>query len=66
MSFDKDTALRDAGPGLFDLDVPASWRVGREAVNGGYVAALLTRALAAVVADAARRPRSLTVHYPAG
>jgi acyl-CoA thioesterase len=66
MSFDADTALRSAGPGLFDLDVPASWRVRSGAVNGGYVAAVLTRGLAAVVADAGRRPRSLTVHYVAG
>jgi acyl-CoA thioesterase len=31
--------------------------------NGGYVAALLMRALIATVGDAARPPRSLTVHY---
>ncbi len=37
-----------------------------EGVNGGYVAAVVTRALEVVVADPERRPRSLTVHYLAG
>jgi acyl-CoA thioesterase len=31
--------------------------------NGGYVAAVVLRALAAAVADPTRTPRSLTVHY---
>ncbi len=65
MSFDADTALHPAGPGTFDLDVPERWRVGRGATNGGFIAALFTRALQAVVAEPGRRPRSLTVHYPA-
>jgi acyl-CoA thioesterase len=66
MGFDADTALRAAGPGEFDLDVPDHWRVGWGGVNGGYVAAVVTRAMEAVVADPERRPRSLTVHYVAG
>jgi acyl-CoA thioesterase len=33
--------------------------------NGGYVAALVLRALGLAVADPARAPRSLTVHYTA-
>lgn len=66
MGFDEDTALAVGAPGVFDLDVPAHWRVARGAVNGGYVAAVVTRALEAVVADPDRRPRSLTVHYLAG
>jgi acyl-CoA thioesterase len=66
MGFDDDIALRAAGPGAFDLDVPAHWRVAHGATNGGYLAAVITRALEATVADPARRPRSLTVHYVAG
>jgi acyl-CoA thioesterase len=66
MGFDEDTALRSTGPGAFEVDVPARWRVGHGATNGGYVAAVITRALEAAVADPARRPRSLTVHYLAG
>jgi len=65
-SFDADTALRAAGPGRYDLEVPEHWRVGWGGVNGGYVAAVVTRALEATVADPGRRPRSLTVHYVAG
>jgi acyl-CoA thioesterase len=66
MGFDTDIELRDGDPAAFDLDVPAHWRVGRGATNGGYIAAVLTRAVERVVADPARRPRSLTVHYLAG
>ena len=63
MGFDTDIALRDAGNAAFDLDVPAHWRIGRGTTNGGYVAAVFTRAMERTVADPARRPRSLTVHY---
>jgi acyl-CoA thioesterase len=66
MGFDADIALRPDGPGVFDLDVPAHWSVGRGATNGGYVAAALTRALEEAVGDPTRLPRSLTVHYLAG
>jgi acyl-CoA thioesterase len=66
VSFDEDIALRPAGPGDFDLEVPEHWRVARGATNGGYVAAVITRALEASVTDPARVPRSLTVHYLAG
>jgi len=63
MGFDTDIALRDAGRLVFDLDVPAHWGVGRGATNGGYVAAVITSAMQRVVAEPARHPRSLTVHY---
>ncbi len=65
MGFDADIALREAGTGTFDLDVPGSWRVARHATNGGYVAAVITGALVAL-AGTSRSPRSLTVHYLAG
>lgn len=63
MGFDADIALRPAGPGAYDLDVPAHWAIGRGATNGGYVAAVITRALEEAVGDPDRAPRSLTVHY---
>lgn len=63
MSFDADIAVRQDSPGTFDLDVPAHWQVGRGTTNGGYVAAVITRALEEAVGDPGRFPRSLTVHY---
>jgi len=66
--FDRDTAVRavepsDAGPGVHEGVIDRGWWVVR-GPNGGYVAALLLRALAAEV-PAERAPRSLTVHYTA-
>jgi len=65
--FDRDTAVRlqqDAGPErVFAADVSPNWRAGR-GPHGGYLAAMLLRALIETVADEARAPRSLTIHYP--
>jgi acyl-CoA thioesterase len=63
MGFDADIALRPAGSGAFDIDVPAHWTIARAATNGGYVAAAMTRALGEAVGDPDHLPRSLTVHY---
>lgn len=60
-AFDRDTALRRVGD-RFELEVPAGWRIGG-GINGGYVAAVVTRALEQTVADPERHPRSLTLHY---
>ncbi len=72
--FDRDTAVwRDTDPIqpehpavgeriVFGGQVAADWRAGR-GPHGGYLAAMLLRALIASVADAAREPRSLTIHY---
>ncbi|HXM54097.1 MAG TPA: thioesterase family protein [Candidatus Dormibacteraeota bacterium] len=65
MGFDTDIELRQAAPDTFDADVPAHWRVGRGATNGGYLAAVITRALERAVADPERHARSLTIHYTA-
>jgi acyl-CoA thioesterase len=43
---------------------PPGWRAGR-GPHGGYLAAILLRALIATVDDPARTPRSLTIHYAA-
>jgi acyl-CoA thioesterase len=47
---------------LFDADISPDWRAGR-GPHGGYLAAMLLRALTETVADAQRAPRSLTIHY---
>jgi acyl-CoA thioesterase len=46
----------------FLADVSPDWRAGR-GPHGGYLAAILLRALVETVADPARAPRSLTIHY---
>jgi acyl-CoA thioesterase len=71
--FDHDTAVHrlDAqGPDKhhhhdevsFLAEVSPAWRAGR-GPHGGYLAAMLLRALIETVADPARTPRSLTIHY---
>jgi acyl-CoA thioesterase len=73
--FDRDTAVRrvrDGGPdgerpeqaprAVFAAEVSPEWRAGR-GPHGGYLAAMLLRALIEAVADPLRVPRSLTIHY---
>jgi acyl-CoA thioesterase len=65
--FDAETAVQSAGDGAFTAAMDESWWVHR-GPNGGYLAAVILRALSVAVDDPARSPRSLTVHYanPAG
>jgi acyl-CoA thioesterase len=51
-----------AGRALFGAEIASDWRAGR-GPHGGYLAAILLRALVESVADEARAPRSLTIHY---
>ena len=64
--FDRDTAVwREGGAGaeaIFGAEVSPDWRAGR-GPHGGYLAAMLLRALMETVAEPARAPRSLTIHY---
>lgn len=60
--FDTDTAVIPAGDGVFDGRIDRGWWIVR-GPNGGYVAAILVRAMTMAVADETRQPRSLTVHY---
>ena len=60
--FDADTAVTPAGPGVFDARISDRWAVVR-GPNGGYIAALVLRAMEAAIAEPARAPRSLTLHY---
>lgn len=60
--FATDTAVRAAGPGRYAATIDRGWWIER-GPNGGYLAALVLRAVLAEVDDPARRPRSLTFHY---
>jgi acyl-CoA thioesterase len=60
--FQRDTAVRPLGDGRYAARIDPGWFVVR-GPNGGYVAAILLRALADTVGDPARTPRSLTIHY---
>jgi acyl-CoA thioesterase len=60
--FQRDTAARRLAEGRYAARIDRGWWIQR-GPNGGYVAAILLRALADAVGDAARAPRSLTVHY---
>ena len=65
-AFDRDTAVhRERGSqseSLFAAEVSPDWRAGR-GPHGGYLSAMLLRALIETVADPARTPRSLTIHF---
>ncbi len=60
--FDADTALEREADGAFVGRVIPSWSVGR-GPNGGFIAALLMRALLLTLDDPAREARSLTIHF---
>ncbi len=47
---------------IFDAAVADGWKAGR-GPHGGYMAAMLLRALMEAVAEPRRAPRSLTIHY---
>lgn len=58
--FDRDTALTPRGGGVYDADLSAGWTIIR-AVNGGYLLALLGRALGEVLPHP--DPFSVSAHY---
>ncbi|HVY97506.1 MAG TPA: thioesterase family protein [Solirubrobacterales bacterium] len=60
--FDADTAVEPLGGGRFAAEMSERWWVGN-GPNGGYVAAVVLRAILAAVGPD-RPPRSLTVQYP--
>jgi acyl-CoA thioesterase len=57
-----DTAVTARGDGRYAATIDPSWWIIR-GPNGGYLAAIVARALLAEVADTAQRLRSLTLHY---
>lgn len=62
--FDRRTAVRPLGDGVYEAVVDQRWNVVR-GPHGGYIAAMMLRALREELGDPERVPRSLTVYYPA-
>jgi acyl-CoA thioesterase len=60
--FDRDTAVEPVGDGAFAARIDRGWWIGR-GPHGGYVAAIVLRAMTEALADPERQARSLTVHY---
>ncbi len=60
--FVRDTAVASAGPGTYTATCSTQWSAPM-GPNGGYLAAIVLRAMVAQVADPDREPRSLTLHY---
>lgn len=60
--FATDTAVEPAGPGRYTARIDEGWWIQR-GPNGGYLAAIVLRAIVAEVADPQRTPRSITLHY---
>ncbi|MDL5203925.1 thioesterase family protein [Streptomyces sp. ALI-76-A] len=58
--FDRDTALIRREPGVYDIDLSAGWTI-LGAVNGGYLLAVLGRALAHALPHA--DPFTISAHY---
>lgn len=62
--FDRRTAVRPLGDGVYEAVVDERWNVMR-GPHGGYIAAMMLRALTAELGDPERVVRSLTIYYPA-
>ncbi len=60
--FDADTALVPAADGAWQGEITAGWDTPRGPL-GGYVMAIMLRALAQAVDDHERPPRSVTMHF---
>jgi acyl-CoA thioesterase len=66
-AFDRDTAVRPLeasadGRASFAAEISPAWHAAR-GPHGGYLAALMLRALVEGAGEQERAPRSLTVHY---
>src|SRR6188472_2496573 len=62
--FERDTSVREIEAGVFEGHVNRDWWIVF-GPNGGFLAAMLVKAMAVAVDDHARVARSLTVHYTA-
>lgn len=58
--FDRDTALTRRAPGVYDIDLSDGWTI-INAVNGGYLLAVLGRALSDALPHA--DPFTISAHY---
>jgi acyl-CoA thioesterase len=61
-AFAAATAVEAAGEGRWTAEASADWFATR-GPNGGYLAAIVLRAMRGELADDGRHPRSLTLHY---
>lgn len=61
-AFDRATAAAPLGEGAWRATCDAAWSTPA-GPNGGYLAAIVLRAMAAELDDPTREPRSLTCHY---
>src|SRR3954449_902703 len=62
--FERDTSVREVDAGIFEAHVNRDWWIVF-GPNGGFLAAMFVKAMAAAVDDHARMARSLTIHYTA-
>lgn len=60
--FAQDTAVESLGGGRYGARIDRGWWIER-GPNGGYLAAIVLRAVLAELNDPERRPRSFTLHY---
>jgi len=60
--FDRDTAVARVEDDTWSTRIDRGWWVVR-GPNGGYIAAIIQKAISQAVGDPERTPRSLTVHY---
>src|SRR3954452_10498076 len=62
--FERDTSVREIEAGVFEGHVNRDWWIVF-GPNGGFLAAMLVKAMGAAVDDHTRAPRALTIHYTA-
>ncbi len=62
MAFDDDTSLEPAAGGAYAGAIADGWATPRGPL-GGYVQAIVLRGMQLAVADDARQPRSMTMHF---
>jgi acyl-CoA thioesterase len=62
--FERDTSVNEVEAGIFEGHVNRDWWIVF-GPNGGFLAAMLVKAMGAAVDDHSRAPRSLTIHYTA-
>lgn len=60
--FASDTAVTPLAEGRWSADIDRGWWIER-GPNGGYLAAIVMRAVLAEAGSEERRPRSMTLHY---